>query len=257
MKTTTLETKRMQARTTASGRIAGLREIDPALADELDAADDARKAAEPALEDVTARLRRLNPPPVFREEQPGKRRQDFDDLDDVDRRVAIADLDADRVTVSRRVEDARAAHAIVKRRAVNAMLTVAVADWRSQADAKITAASSLEQAFGRLIATAAAFGEATAAERAAARSTVALAEQGVVGIDATRALGHLARTGRLPAEVDADGAVQTAGRPDDGLFGDDEFDLIALVQLVELTYREPEQARRQLQDTAVGRVAFP
>jgi hypothetical protein len=255
---TELQTRRMAARTTPAERLTGLNEIDQAVADELDAADVEKKAAEAELDDVNAKLRRLNPPAILREEIAGKRSIDFDlHLDEVDRRVAIDDLEAERVTVSRRLKRARAAHDVVHRRAVNLMLIPAVADWKEQANAKTANINDVQLAIGRMFAAVLALGESTRTERAAARSVGALAAKGVSGIDAHDGMRHLERTGRVPVTVDADGAVQTVDRPDDGIFGDDEFDLRGILQLAEFAFNDPAGARRQLSDTAIGRVAFP
>lgn len=233
---------------------AAVRTIAPNIADRLDEAAIEKAAAEGELAYVNDRLRRLHPPAVFREHVSGQRRIDFElDLDDVDRRVAIANLEGQRVEVSRRVKAARDTFDTIKLEAENVLLHRASADWTARETALVAQRHNVEQTCAQFVAALIAYGEACAAETAAARASTAVAHQAVRSDEARQALRIAARTGEVPVAIGDDGFADTIDRPELGLFGDDHIDFGALGRTFELAYTDPARAAKNLAGTALGK----
>jgi hypothetical protein len=252
--TTILRTRRAinaEAKPTPSAFDA-VRAIAPNVADRLDEAAIEKAAAEDELAYVDERLRRLHPPAVFRENVVGQRSIDFDDLDEIDRRVAIADLQGKRVEASRRVIAARQQDEGVRTEAANVLLARASLDWQEQTTTMIAARGELEQGLARLIGLLIAYAGAVNAERAAARTAQAIARTALTSDEARQALLFAAKTGEVPVAI-TDGFAETVDRPEVGLHGDDTIDFTSLARLLELAFTDPERAAKQLDGTALGK----
>jgi hypothetical protein len=238
---------------TTAAAFGAVRTIAPNIADRLDEATIQLAAAEDDLAYANEKLRRLHPPSVFRDEIPGKRRIDFDlDMDEIERRVAIADLEREQVETSRRVKDTRKHVEAVRQEAANVLLHRGGADWQERAATMVAARGDVERNFARFVGSLMIYAEAVNAERAAARTVQAIARQALAIDEARDALLFAAKTGEVPVAINDDGFADTVDRPELGLYGDETIDFGSLARLLELAFTDPERAAKQLNGTTLG-----
>jgi hypothetical protein len=237
----------------APAAFAAVHKLAPDLAERLDDAHVDLADAEGRLADVNDRLRRLNPPAVYREHVVGQRRQDFDEVDEVERRVLLADLDSERLEASRRVQSARQVVESTKREAASLLLQRGASRWSDREIEMLHARAKFEQSFVALIRDGLAFAGATAAELAAAREANAIAREALTSDEARDALVFAARTRNVAVGIDDDGHAVTVDRPEKGLFGEERVDSTEIARLLDLILSDPDRARRQLAGSALGK----
>jgi hypothetical protein len=232
----------------------GLPDMAPDIAARLDDAMDEQAAAQTALDEVNRRLRRLRPPSIFRQEIEGQRREDFDDIDPLDRTLLIAELEGALVDATRRLRAARDEFEVVNVQATNALLLPTFSRWSTAASEHEAKRVAAERSVGALLRALFELKEAEKAERAAARETFTVATAGVP--DRSReALRQVEKNRRVPVRVDTDGPSETLDRGEVGLFGDDDLTMTGIAVVLELAVVQPELCRRQLAGTRVGRAA--
>jgi hypothetical protein len=253
--TTILLTRRAldaEQHTTATA-FGAVRAIAPNVADRLDEATMQLAAVEDDLAYVNEKLRRLHPPAVFRENVVGQRSVDFElDMDEIERRVAIADLEREQVETSRRVKDARKHVEAVRQEAANVLLHRGGADWQDRAATMVAARGDVERKLARFVESLMIYAKAVNAERAAARTAQAIARQALTTDEARDALLFAAKTGEVPVAINDDGFADTVDRPEIGLYGDETIDFRSLARLLELAFTDPERAAKQLNGTTLG-----
>jgi hypothetical protein len=254
--TITLRTRRaIDADATKTPAIfAALARVAPELAERLDEAHAALAAIEAEQDSVSRRLRRLHPPAVFNADVVGKRVSDFDYPDPVERRVLLADLDAEQLAVSRRLLPARERVMALRREAANVLLRDGSSEWSERAAAQIAARAQLERSLGRVVADLITFGSAVNAETAARSAANAIARDAVADDEARDLVSMSARVGDVAVGIDNDGFALMVDAPEKGLFGAHEIDFAELMRLFEFALNDPVKAAAQLKDTALGRI---
>jgi hypothetical protein len=226
--------------------------LAPDLAIRLNEAHVELADAEDQLGDVQDRLRRMNPPAIYREHVVGQRRQDFDEVDGVERRVLLADLDVELLEASRRVQAACQVVELTKREAATLLLRHGVSRWSDREADLVSARSNFERSFAALMRDGLALAEAIDGERAASRESNGIAREAVAGDEGREALTIAARTGHVAVGIDDHGHAVTVERPEHGLFGDDRVDAREIARLLDLVLSDPDRAKKQMANTALG-----
>lgn len=234
---------------------AALRRLAPALADRLDDAHAQLADASRELDRVESRVRRLNPPAVYRDHVPGQRRADFDEVDDIERRVRLADLESGRIDASRKVSHARTAVMLLRREATNLLLHRGASEWSDRSIAFVAARQTAEEALAVFLRASINMGHALAAESRAARAANAIASHALADDDARQALTFAAHMGEVAVGVDEDGQARTVSRPERGLYGADEPDMESVGRTLAFALIDPKRATTQLANSQLGRAA--